>query len=209
MENRQHQKWQPGSMLRLAVLASGGGSNLQSILDASDGGRLGAVLPVLVVADRVCGALDRARSAGIEALLLDRKKYGRGLSAAIDTLLTEQNIDIVALAGWLSILDSDITREWEGRMVNIHPSLLPRHGGEGMYGHHVHEAVLKSGDKESGCTVHLVSEKVDHGKVLGQLKVPVLQNDTPESLAARVLIKEHELYPQILSRLSGSVQKKC
>lgn len=207
MEYRQHTKRQPGSMLRLAVLASGGGSNLQSILNAYDKGHLGAALPVLVVADRVCGALDRARSSGIDAVLLDRKKLGRGLSAAINTLLEEREIDIVALAGWLSILDSNITREWSGRIVNIHPSLLPRHGGKGMYGHYVHEAVLKAGDKMSGCTVHIVSENVDEGKVLGQLEVAVLEGDTPESLAARVLVKEHELYPRIIHRLSETLSE--
>lgn len=208
MENRQRSKWRPGSMLRLAILASGGGSNLQSILDASDSGALGEVVPVLVVADRACGALGRAVSASIDAVLLNRKESGNDLSAKLRDLLVERDIDVVALAGWLSILDSDITRHWSGRMVNIHPSLLPKHGGKGMYGHYVHEAVLKAGDKESGCSVHLVSEKVDGGEVLGQLKVPVFENDTAESLASRVLIREHELYPQIISRLSETLQRK-
>ena len=192
-------------MLRLAILASGAGSNLQSILNAADRGILRGVEPVLVVVDRLCGALEPASAAGIETVQLDRKLPGTGLSAELARLLAHRNIEMVALAGWLSILDGVITERWAGRMINIHPSLLPLHGGPGMYGRRVHRAVLDAGDRESGCSVHLVTQGVDEGKVLGQTRVPVIEGDTPESLAGRILIEEHKLYPQVIAVLADSL----
>lgn len=193
-------------MLRLAVLVSGGGSNLQAILDAAENNRLGEITPVLVISDRPCNAIQRALEAGIETAYLDRFKYGKKLSRQLGNLLDEYHIDIVALAGWLSILDESITEKWAGRMVNIHPSLLPLHGG--LYGIHVHKSVLDSGDKESGCTVHFVTAEVDGGKILGQARVPVLEDDSPESLAARVLLEEHRLYPEILAGFSATLKNQ-
>jgi phosphoribosylglycinamide formyltransferase-1 len=193
-------------MLRLAVLASGSGSNFQAIVDAARKGYLGLFQPVLLVTDRPCGSQDRADTAGIESVCLNRSEYGENLSSELGRLLISRNIDFAALAGWLSILDGRITAEWKGRMVNIHPSLLPLHGGRGMYGQRVHRAVLDAGDSESGCTVHYVTDRVDEGDVLGQLRVPVLENDTPESLAERVLAEEHKLYPEVLAELSGSLK---
>jgi len=193
-------------MLRLAVLASGGGSNFQAILDAARNGPPGLFQPVLLVTDRPCGSRDRAVAAGIESVCLNRSEYGDQLSFELGRLLISRDIDFVALAGWLSILDGKITAEWEGRMVNIHPSLLPLHGGAGMYGLRVHRAVLDAGDSESGCTVHYVAAGVDEGDILGQRKVPVMENDTPESLAGRVLREEHRLYPEVLASLSASLK---
>ena len=198
MENRLDSQRGKRRMLRLAILASGTGSNLQSILNAADRGILIGVEPVLVVVDRSCGALELASAAGIETVLLDRKLPGIGLSAELARLLDHRNIEMVALAGWLSILDGEITERWAGKMINIHPSLLPLHGGPGMYGRRVHRAVLDAGDRESGCSVHLVTQGVDEGKVLGQTRVPVIEGDTPESLAGRILIEEHKLYPQVI-----------
>ena len=192
-------------MLRLAILASGGGSNLQAILDAFENGRLGSLEPTIVVTDRYCGAIERAMEAGVDAILLDRKIHGTLLSLELHQLLEEYRIDFVALAGWLSILDGDLTSRWEGRILNIHPSLLPLHGGAGMYGIRVHRAVLAAGDIESGCSVHIVSEDVDGGRVIGQSRVAVLAEDSPETLAARVLIEEHRLYPKVLTEYSESV----
>ena len=195
-------------MLRLAILASGGGSNLQSILNAADGGFLKGVEPALVVVDRPCGALEGAAATGIETVLLDRNLPGNGLSVELGRLLAGRNIDMVALAGWLSILDGEITEQWAGRMINIHPSLLPLYGGPGMYGRYVHKAVLDAGDNESGCSVHLVTSGVDEGEVIGQTRVPVLKGDTPKSLAERVLIEEHKLYPRVLAELAESLNCK-
>ena len=188
-------------MLRLAILASGGGSNLQSILDADAAGVLG-MLPSLVIVDRPCGALNRGVVAGIPTKLLDRKTLGTKLSGRVDEALEEAHIDFVALAGWLSILDASVVDRWESRMVNIHPSLLPRHGGPGMYGIRVHRSVLDAGDVESGCSVHYVTAGVDEGTVIEQARVKVLDGDTPETLAARVLAEEHRLYPAVLGALA-------
>lgn len=193
-------------MLRLAILASGSGSNLQAILDASKEGLLNNLVPVLCVADRPCRALERAADRGLKTVLLDRKKIGTKLPEALDCQLSEQKIDIVALAGWLSIINGKITRKWTGRMVNIHPSLLPEYGGKGMYGEHVHKAVLDAGENQSGCTVHFVTDSIDGGKILGQSRVNVLKNDTTESLAARILIEEHRLYPKILADLAVDIR---
>ena len=193
-------------MLRLAILASGSGSNLQAILDAAENNRLGEIIPVLVISDRPCKALQRGLEAGIETAYLDKIKYGERLSYHVGELLDKHSIDIVALAGWLSILDEKITENWAGRMVNIHPSLLPLHGG--LYGINVHKSVLDSGDKESGCTVHFVTAEVDGGQILGQARVPVLDKDSPESLAARILVEEHRLYPEILAGLSAALKSR-
>ena len=194
-------------MLRLAILVSGGGTNLQSILDSASADQLGAASPVLVVADRNCGGIERADRAGIKSVVLDRRVLGRNLSTALQGVLDTHRIDMVALAGWLSILDREFTRVWEGRIVNIHPSLLPRHGGPGMYGERVHKAVLESGDLWSGCSVHFVTEEVDGGEVLGRERIKVLAGDTPETLAARILSKEHRLYPRIIAELAAKLAK--
>jgi phosphoribosylglycinamide formyltransferase-1 len=181
-------------LVRLAILVSGGGSNLQALLDAAAVGKLGAK-PRLVIADRPCAALDRAAAAGVKGLLLDRRNLGVRLSSAVGDALKAHEIGLVALAGWLSILDSELVSRWEGRMLNIHPALLPKFGGKGMYGRKVHESVIAAGDFESGCSIHLVTAGVDEGPVLARTKVPVHPNDTPESLAARILMEEHRLYP--------------
>ena len=194
-------------MLSLAILASGGGSNLNAIIEAAEDGSLGNLKPELCIADRPCKAMEIAAAAGLELVYLDRYRLGENLSEELNRVLSSRHMDVVALAGWLSILNQKITGDWKGRMVNIHPSLLPLHGGVGMYGHHVHQAVIAAGEKESGCTVHLVSAGVDEGEILGQSRVPVLENDTPETLAERILRKEHILYPRVLSELVIAPQR--
>lgn len=183
---------------RLAVLASGGGSNLQAIIDHF--AALGADAPgtvALVVSDRrAAGALDRARRHGIEALWLPRDR-----NQELRALLLERGITHVALAGYLRLIPADVVREYAGRMVNIHPALLPAFGGPGMFGHHVHEAVVKAGATVSGPTVHYVSEHYDEGAIIAQQEVPVLPSDTADDVAARVLRAEHQLYPACVERL--------
>lgn len=196
-------------MLRLAVLVSGGGTNLQSILDSALAGQLGPASPVLVAADRKCGGIDRANRAGIASVILDRRALGGNLSTALQGVLDAHRIDMVALAGWLSILDREFTRVWENRILNIHPSLLPRHGGPGMYGERVHKAVLESGDPWSGCTVHFVTDEVDGGEIMGQERVRVLPEDTSDTLAARILSKEHILYPRMIAELAAKLAKRA
>lgn len=182
---------------RVAVLISGRGTNLQALMDA----RQDAYDVVLVVSN-VPGAagLERARAAGVEAIALDHKPYGKDREAFerdLDALLVQRNIDIVALAGFMRVLTPFFVRAWKGRLVNIHPSLLPKFPGT-----RTHERVLEAGESEHGCTVHLVVEDVDAGPILGQSRMPILPGDTPETLAERVLELEHELYPRCLADLA-------
>ncbi len=181
---------------RIAVLASGGGTNLQAILDYFDSRGVRALGRVVVVAsDRAqSGALDRARRAEIEALPLAREQRGDALAE----LLTARRIDFIALAGYLRLVPPAVARTWHGRMVNVHPALLPAFGGHGMYGHHVHDAVLRAGARISGPTVHFVDHEFDKGPIIAQWPVPVAFDDTSDSLATRVLRAEHALYPRVL-----------
>lgn len=180
-------------MQRIAVLASGGGSNLQAIIDHLDA--LGADAPAtvaLVVSDRADAyALERARSRGIATLHLPRNAP----EGALEQMLADQGTDVVALAGYLRLIPATVVRRWAGRMLNVHPSLLPMFGGHGMYGHRVHEAVLASGTRLSGATVHFVNEQFDRGAIIAQWPVPVPVGDTVDQLAERVLRVEHRLYP--------------
>ena len=185
---------------RVAVLASGGGSNLQAILDYFDAlGEARAAAVALVASDRAsAGALERARRHGVPALALDAKQRVAGLSA----LLASHAIDIVALAGYLRFVPTEVTRAWRGRIVNVHPALLPAFGGEGMYGSRVHQAVLDAGVRLTGATVHFVDEEYDRGPIIAQWPVPVLPGDTADVLAARVLAVEHRLYPAALDAVA-------
>ncbi|MFO7781346.1 MAG: phosphoribosylglycinamide formyltransferase [Spirochaetia bacterium] len=178
-------------MYRVAVLVSGSGTNLQALIDAAARGTINCRI-VKVISDRSGAyALERARSAGIPAEVVSRSKHGGSLSDHILAALPP-GVDIIVLAGFLSILRGDILERFRGRIINIHPALLPEFGGAGMYGIHVHRAVLASGRRETGCSVHIVDEGTDTGPVLVQSRVPVEDGDTPESLAGRVQSVEHE-----------------
>jgi formyltetrahydrofolate-dependent phosphoribosylglycinamide formyltransferase len=184
---------------RLAVLASGGGTNLQAIIDhfAALGDAAPGVI-ALVASDRSrAGALDRARRAGIPAFHVPYDATGTALAQ----LLESEHINLIALAGYLRLIPPNVTAAYRGRIVNIHPALLPDFGGPGMYGHRVHEAVIAAGAKESGATVHHVDDVYDNGDIIAQEHVPVLPGDTADSLAARVLTAEHRLYPRIVEQL--------
>ncbi len=191
--------------LRLAVFASGGGSNLQALIDRFN--RPDSTAPVrvaLVISDRAdAPALERARRAGIEATHIQVNGRPAELSTReMLAALESADIDLIALAGYLRLLPAAIVKRYPDRIVNIHPALLPRFGGKGMYGLKVHQAVLAAGEKESGATVHFVNENYDEGDIIAQRKVPVLPDDTPESLAARVLTVEHELLPDTIEELA-------
>lgn len=188
----------------VAVLASGGGSNLQALLDRqAELGDRAAYRVALVVADRAsAGALDRARRAGIDTHVLEDHRNGEALAALLDAC----GAGIVVLAGYLRLVPEAVTNRWVGRVVNVHPSLLPAFGGGGMYGRRVHEAVIASGARVSGPTVHLVDEVYDRGRILAQWPVPVFPHDTPESLAARVLRVEHILLPAVVEWLADDQQ---
>lgn len=178
---------------KIAVLVSGSGSNLQSIIDNVENGNLNCEI-TYVIADRECYGLQRAEKYGIETLLLDRKIIDNKLAnEIIDSTLERCKTDYIVLAGYLSILTEKFIKKWDKRVINIHPSLLPKFGGKGMYGIKVHEAVIKAGEKESGCTVHFVTNEIDAGEIITNVKVPVLEDDTPETLQQRVLEQEHKL----------------
>ena len=187
-------------MFKIGVLVSGGGSNLQSIIDKSKSGELQCKVEV-VIGDRECYGVERAKEAGIDGYTLDRKVLKKELCREIDKIVSERGIDLVVLAGFLSIIDEEFVNKWKGRIINIHPSLLPKFGGPGMYGIRVHEAVLKAGEQESGCTVHYVDTAVDSGEIIAQKRVKVLEGDTPEILQKRVLVEEHKLLPESIAKI--------
>jgi phosphoribosylglycinamide formyltransferase-1 len=186
--------------LRVAVLASGGGSNLQAILDYLGAlGDASAAEVAFVASDRAgAGALAKARAQHVSTAVIANPADG----PALLQLLELHQVDCVALAGYLKFVPREVTARWAGRIVNIHPALLPKFGGAGMYGRHVHEAVLAAGETETGATVHQVDGVYDRGAIIAQARVPVEPGDTPDSLAARVLDAEHRLYPRALQTLA-------
>jgi formyltetrahydrofolate-dependent phosphoribosylglycinamide formyltransferase len=199
---------------KVAVFASGGGSNLQSLLDTfggPDGGPDPACRIALVVSDRPdIGALERADKFGVPKAVVRLKDYeGReAFGQALLDLLGEHGIDLIALAGYLKLVPENVVGAYRGKIINIHPGPLPTFGGSGMWGHHVHEAVLESGVAVSGPSIHFVDERYDTGPIIAQWPVPVLPGDTADSLAARVLKYEHRLYPAVLGALArGEVEQ--
>jgi formyltetrahydrofolate-dependent phosphoribosylglycinamide formyltransferase len=183
--------------LRLGVLLSGGGRTLLNLLDEIRAERLAATVAI-VIASRDCAGVERARAAGLDVHVVpfkqqpDRAAY----SARIVGLLDAAGVELVCLAGFLSLWT--IPDHYAGRVMNIHPALLPSFGGKGMYGHHVHEAVLRRGCKVSGCTVHMVTNEYDAGPIVAQRTVPVHHTDTPDDLAARVFEQECIAYPEAI-----------
>jgi phosphoribosylglycinamide formyltransferase-1 len=185
---------------RLAVLASGRGSNLQAIVDHFDNLARERIAKVVLVASNRADspALILAATASIDIADFDAADDGAQLLA----LLRQFRVDLVVLAGYLKRIPSKVIREYAGRIINIHPALLPAFGGEGMYGARVHEAVIASGAKETGVTVHLVDDDYDRGPIVAQWRVPVEKSDTAESLAARVLNVEHIVYPRTIEMVA-------
>lgn len=199
-------------MVRAAVLVSGGGTNLQAIIDAKRAGEIPSAELALVVASNASAyALTRAENAGIAHTVLRKEKgeapadYGERLL----TLLRENAIDVVVLAGFLTILPENVIHAYDHRILNIHPSLIPSFCGDGFYGLHVHEAALKRGVKVTGATVHFVNEITDGGDIIAQKAVEVLPGDTPETLQRRVMEQaEWILLPQALEQVAGEIAKK-
>jgi len=187
--------------LKLAVFISGGGTNLQALIDTCAKGTLKAEIKAVISNNSKAYGLDRARQAGLETFHISRIVYSdeEDYQNALMDVLEEFEIDLVVLAGYMKLLPSVVVKKYYGRIINIHPALLPKYGGKGMYGMKVHEAVLQSGDKFSGATVHMVDDKYDQGPILIQRRVPVQNGDTPETLAARVLEVEHQILPQAVS----------
>lgn len=184
--------------IRLAVLLSGGGTTLQNLLDRIAANRLDATVAVVVSSRAEAFGLERARRAGVPSVTVARRAHpdGAAFNDALHAALEPHAVDLVVLAGFLSLFEP--RARYAGRVLNIHPALIPAFCGEGFYGHRVHEAVLAAGVKVSGCTVHFADEHYDRGPIILQGCVPVLEDDTPDTLAARVLALEHELYPQAI-----------
>jgi len=186
-------------MTHVGVLASGNGTNLQAILDASQAPKsIGARVAVVISNEPQAFALERARKMGVDAVVVNHRDFDtreRFEEKLIEELYSRE-VDLVCLAGFMRILTPFFVRHYQGRMMNIHPALLPLFGGKGFYGDKVHRAALESGMKFSGCTVHFVTEETDGGPIILQAVVPILDDDTAETLAGRIHKKEHEIYPE-------------
>lgn len=183
--------------MKLAVFVSGRGSNFKAILDKIENGELKNAQIALVVSNNSdAGGLDLARQHRIATLHISARQYPgeEEYQQALLKILKQYEIELILLAGYMKLLPPNVVAAYPDRILNMHPALLPKFGGKGMYGMHVHKAVLAAGEKESGATVHYVNEVYDEGLILAQKKVPVLSDDTPETLAARVLQAEHDLY---------------
>ncbi len=191
-----------GRPLRVGVLVSGGGTTLVNFVRERSAGRLPVDFPLVIASRPDCGGIARAAEAGIPCEVVARKSFSSvaAFSAAVFARLREAGVDLVALAGFLSLLE--IPADFRDRVLNIHPSLIPAFCGKGFHGHHVHEAVIARGACVSGCTVHLADNEYDHGPILLQRVVPVLENDTPDSLARRVFAAECEAFPEAIRRIA-------
>jgi phosphoribosylglycinamide formyltransferase 1 len=192
-------------MLRIAVFGSGRGSNFRAIVEAIGRGEISNVTVQMVLSNNSqAGILELARTHGIPAVHLSRKNHpdDADFAAAMLDLLRANNVNFIALAGYMKRVPRPVVAAFRDRIINIHPALLPKFGGEGMYGVHVHRAVIAAGESVTGATVHLVDEEYDRGTIVLQRSIPVATNDTPEMLAARVLAVEHQLYPEAIRLLA-------
>jgi phosphoribosylglycinamide formyltransferase-1 len=192
----------------LAVLISGGGTTLQNLIDRIVAGTLSARIVQVISSKSSVAGVERAQRAGLPVAAIARKDHDSNdaFSARIFDLCRQSRAELVSLAGFLQLLR--IPSDFEGRVINIHPSLLPKFGGKGMFGQHVHEAVLAAGEQETGCTVHLVDNEYDHGPVILQRRVPVLPDDTASSLAARVFEQECIAYPEAVAQLAANIRHR-
>ena len=184
--------------VKLGVCISGGGTTLLNFVERIADGRLNATVETVVASRRQIRGVERARAAGLNVEIVHRKRHPdvASFSQAVFDVLRRAQVDLVVLAGWLWLIH--IPDDFIGRVMNIHPALIPSFCGEGCYGHHVHGAVIEYGAKVSGCTVHFADNQYDHGPVIVQRVVPVLDNDTPDTLAARVFEQECEAYPEAI-----------
>jgi len=187
--------------LRLGCLVSGGGRSVMNLQDRIDRGELPATIAVVVATRPGVPAIERARARGLRVAEIGPAPK-ETLDDRVDAALQSAQVDLVVLAGYLRLFRPTA---WAGRSINIHPALLPRHGGKGLWGHHVHEAVLAAGDHESGCTVHWVDGQYDHGAQILQRRCPVMPGDTPDTLAARVFAEELEALPEAIRRIGSGL----
>lgn len=192
--------------LKVAILISGGGSNMVKLVESMTGDH--PARPVLVLSNQPdAKGLDRAADLGVATVAVDHRPFGKDRHAfeeALQEELVKASPDIICCAGFMRVLTPEFTRKWDGRMLNIHPSLLPKYKGL-----HTHERALEAGDQEAGCSVHELTAELDGGPILGQARVPILEDDTPDTLAARVLVEEHKLYPAVLRAFAEKMQSNA
>ncbi|WP_417525752.1 phosphoribosylglycinamide formyltransferase [Marinovum sp.] len=190
--------------LRVAILISGGGSNMVTLVDSMTGDH--PARPCLVLSNRPeAGGLDKARARGIPVAVVDHRPFGKdrkGFEVELQAALEAAKPDVICLAGFMRVLTAEFVTRWQGRMLNIHPSLLPKYKGLDT-----HARALAAGDAEAGCSVHLVTPELDDGPVLGQTSVAIAPGDTADSLAARVLVEEHRLYPEVLRQFCENLRQ--
>jgi phosphoribosylglycinamide formyltransferase 1 len=188
-------------LFKIAVLISGSGSDLQSIMDGIESGHIKASIEMVISDRKDAYGIERAKSRGINTYVFDRSVYGKNVSSEVLKLI-DGEVDLVVLAGFLSILQDDIIRKFKDRIINIHPSLIPAFCGKGMYGMKVHESAIEYGVKVSGCTVHFVDEGTDSGAIICQKVVPVYPGDTAKALQQRILVEEHKVLPEVVKLIS-------
>jgi phosphoribosylglycinamide formyltransferase-1 len=182
-------------MIKIAIFASGSGSNAERITEYFSSNHRVEV-SLILTNNPTAGVIERAQRLNIPTLIFNKKLFAQ--TDKIVEILQSQGIDWVILAGFLWLVPSNLTRAFENRMINIHPALLPKYGGKGMWGHHVHEAVVANKEKETGITIHYVNEHYDEGKVIFQAKCEVTENDTPESVAAKIHELEYQYFPEVI-----------
>lgn len=195
--------------MNIAVFASHGGSDLQAIIDGCKNEQINATVVVVISNNKDSVALQRAKNENIPNFHMSAKKYGSEeiLATEILNVLNQYNVDMIFLAGYMRLLHIDVLEKYENRIFNIHPALLPKFGGKGMFGMNVHNAVINAKEKETGVTIHRVNAEYDSGEIVAQTKVAVMENDTPEILAERVLLREHEFLVEVISSIAeGKIQ---
>lgn len=187
------------------MFASGNGTNFRSILEHKRERMLESDVELLITNNSTCGAAEIARAEGIEVVHISRKVFpdlsSKDYSDLFISALSKKEIDLIVLAGYMKKLPEEVVKKFSNRIINIHPALLPKFGGKGMYGINVHKAVIESGDEETGVTVHYVNENYDEGEIIYQEKIPVNDDDTPESLMEKMKEVEHRVYPEVISKL--------
>ncbi|MDZ7658446.1 phosphoribosylglycinamide formyltransferase [Fodinibius sp.] len=197
-------------MINIIVFASGSGTNFQAIIDAVESGQINGRIAGLITNKRGIQAINRAQKHNIDHKYLSPTDFSSH-SSYVETLINQLkkwDTQLIALAGYMIKIPSEIIDRYKNRIVNIHPSLLPKYGGKGFYGMNVHRAVIDNEETTSGCTVHIVTEEYDQGPILGQRKVQVKESDDPESLAQRILKEEHKLFPEVIAKLAKQINNK-
>lgn len=197
-------------MTNIVVFASGSGTNFQAIIDAVEKGQIDGRIAGLITNKKDIQAINRAKKHGISHQYLNPSDFSSSQDYvnALLTKLEQWNTQLIVLAGYMIKIPEEVITNYQNRIINIHPSLLPKYGGKGFYGMNVHRTVIKNGETESGCTVHIVTEEYDEGPILEQRRVPVCESDDPEILAKRILKEEHKLFPKVIAKLATQINKK-